>query len=368
MLDSSSDWKQWIYERTAKPFLLSLDPEIAHSLAHRMLRFSTSIPILSPILKNQTSYSSERLKTQVAGLEFENPVGLAAGFDKTGELYPFLSRMGFGSIEVGTITGQPQAGNPRPRVFRYPEDQALINRMGFNNPGADNAADIIGRQRKTVIRGINIGKTKVVPEDKAVEDYLYSIRKLSPFADYLVINVSSPNTPGLRNFQKLENLFNLINGIRTGLGGRFPAPTFVKFAPDLEERDFEEIIESVPDLHLSGVILTNTTIDKSVLKRFPNVELEGGVSGGPLRARSTKFVRLAYQKLRGKVPIIGVGGVDSGEAALEKILAGADLIQVYTGYIYQGPLLPSRIAEYLDKTIGKFGVKSISEIVGQGSL
>ncbi|EQA34890.1 dihydroorotate dehydrogenase (fumarate) [Leptospira inadai serovar Lyme str. 10] len=368
MLDSNSDWKQWIYERTAKPFLLSLDPEIAHSIAHRTLRFSTKVPILSSVLENLTSYSSERLKTKVAGLEFENPVGLAAGFDKTGELYPFLSGMGFGFIEVGTITGQPQAGNPKPRVFRYPEDQALINRMGFNNPGADKAAATIGAQRKTIIRGINVGKTKVVPEDKAVEDYLYSIQKLSSFADYLVINVSSPNTPGLRNFQKQENLFNLMNGIRNGLGGEFPSPTFVKFAPDLEERDFEEIMESVPDLRISGVILTNTTIDKSVIKKFPNVELEGGVSGAPLRARSTRFVRLAYQKLRGKIPIIGVGGVDSGEAALEKILAGADLIQVYTGYIYQGPLLPRRILEYLDKTVKKFGAKSISEIVGQGSL
>ncbi|TGK11668.1 quinone-dependent dihydroorotate dehydrogenase [Leptospira fletcheri] len=368
MLNLPSRWKQWAYEKTVKPILLNLDPENAHLLAHRLLDVSSSLPFAFFAIENSMCFKSSRLETEVAGIRFSNPVGLAAGFDKTGELYPFLSRMGFGSIEIGTVTGQSQPGNPKPRIFRYPEDQALINRMGFNNPGADGVLDTVQRQNRIAVRGINVGKSKIVSEENAVEDYLYSIRKLIRFADYLVINISSPNTPGLRNFQRPENFNKLIGGIRNGLGGGFPVPTFVKFAPDMEERELRELLECLPESGLSGVVLTNTTVDKTVLKRYPNVESEGGVSGLPLRSRSTQLVRIAYQTLRGKLPIIGVGGIDSGEAALEKILAGADLIQLYTGYIYQGPFLPLRILEFLDKTLEKFGAKSVSEIVGKQSL
>ncbi len=363
-----SDWKQWVYERTAKPLFLSINPESAHHLAQGLLGLSKRLPFVFPILENFTTYSSDRLKSNIAGIEFPNPVGLGAGFDKTGELYPFLSRLGFGSIEIGTITGQPQPGNPKPRIFRYSEDQALINRMGFNNPGADAAEKTIRSQKKTGVRGINVGKTKIVPEEEAAEDYIDSLRKLSPLADYAVINISSPNTPGLRNFQKKENFTKLMETIRSGLGGKFPIPTFVKFAPDMEQNELAELLGLISELSLAGVILTNTTIDKTVLTRYPNVEKEGGVSGKPLRQKSTDLIRFAYSILKGRLPIIGVGGIDSGESALEKILAGANLIQVYTGYVYNGPLLPFRISEYLDKILVKTGAKSISEIVGKNRL
>ncbi|EKS08321.1 dihydroorotate dehydrogenase (fumarate) [Leptospira santarosai str. JET] len=357
--------KQAAYSTFLKPLFLSLDPEKAHELAKNLLNIGEQAPGILTLVESMTSYRSDRLKTKVAGMEFENPLGMGAGFDKTGELYPFLSRMGFSHIEVGTITGQSQPGNPQPRVFRYPEDQALINRMGFNNPGADSAEKIIAPQKKRKIRGINAGKTKIVSEENAVEDYVYTLKKLSPYADYAVINISSPNTPGLRNFQKQENFASLIQGIKNGLGKDFKIPLFVKFAPDMETKDLEALLESSLSLKVDGVILTNTTIDKSSLKAYPNVEKEGGLSGTPLKSRSTEFVRVAYQILKRRIPIIGVGGIDSEKAALEKILAGADLIQIYTGYIYQGPFLPLRILEFLDRFLKKQDLKTISDLVGK---
>ncbi|MDI7224549.1 quinone-dependent dihydroorotate dehydrogenase [Leptospira santarosai] len=357
--------KQAAYSTFLKPLFLSLDPEKAHELAKNLLNIGEQAPGILTLVESMTSYRSDRLKTKVAGMEFENPLGMGAGFDKTGELYPFLSRMGFSHIEVGTITGQSQPGNRQPRVFRYPEDQALINRMGFNNPGADSAERIIAPQKKRKIRGINAGKTKIVSEENAVEDYVYTLKKLSPYADYAVINISSPNTPGLRNFQKQENFASLIQGIKNGLGKDFKIPLFVKFAPDMETKDLEALLESSLSLKVDGVILTNTTIDKSSLKAYPNVEKEGGLSGTPLKSRSTEFVRVAYQILKRRIPIIGVGGIDSEKAALEKILAGADLIQIYTGYIYQGPFLPLRILEFLDRFLKKQDLKTVSDLVGK---
>ncbi|EJO78823.1 quinone-dependent dihydroorotate dehydrogenase [Leptospira interrogans] len=357
--------RQSAYSVFLKPFFLSLDPETAHELAKNFLGIGQKFPGFLTLMESMTSYQSDRLKTKIAGIEFENPLGMGAGFDKTGELYPFLSRMGFGHIEVGTITGQKQSGNPKPRVFRYPQDQALVNRMGFNNPGADSAEKIISSQKKTKIRGINAGKTKIVPEEKAVEDYVYTLKKLSPYADYAVINISSPNTPGLRNFQKQENFVSLIQGIRKDLGKNFKIPLFVKFAPDMETKELEALLETSLSLKINGVILTNTTIDKSCLKNYPNVEKEGGLSGTPLKNRSTEFVRIAYRILKRRIPIIGVGGIDSEKTALEKILAGADLIQIYTGYIYQGPFLPMRILKFLDRFLEKQDLKTVSDLVGK---
>ncbi|XDD50187.1 quinone-dependent dihydroorotate dehydrogenase [Leptospira sp. WS92.C1] len=360
-----SSLKQGAYSAFLKPFLLSFDPETAHELAKSLLGISRKIPGSMALIEAMTSYQSDRLKARVAGIEFENPLGIGAGFDKTGELYPFLSRMGFGHIEVGTITAQTQPGNPKPRVFRYPEDQALVNRMGFNNPGADTALKTLASQKKIKVRGINAGKTKIVPDEKAIEDYVYTLKNLSPYADYVVINISSPNTPGLRNFQKQENFVSLIQGITDDLGKNFNLPVFVKFAPDMEIPDLEALLETCLNLKLGGVILTNTTVDKSALKKYPNVEMEGGLSGTPLKNRSTEFVRIAYRILKGRIPIVGVGGIDSGPSALEKILAGADLIQIYTGYIYQGPFLPFLILEFLDRFLKKNGFNSISELVGK---
>ncbi|AMX56971.1 dihydroorotate dehydrogenase (fumarate) [Leptospira borgpetersenii serovar Hardjo-bovis str. Sponselee] len=361
----SSTLKQAAYSTFLKPFFLSLDPETSHELAKNLLSISAKFPGILTLVESMTSYRSDRLKTRVAGIEFENPLGMGAGFDKTGELYPFLSRMGFGHIEIGTITGKSQPGNLKPRVFRYPEDQALINHMGFNNPGADSAERIIAPQKKRKIRGINAGKTKIISEEKAVEDYIYTLKKLSPYADYAVINISSPNTPGLRDFQKQKNFVSLIQGIKNGLGKNFIIPLFVKFAPDMETKDLEALLESSLSLKIDGVVLTNTTIDKSSLKAYPNVEKEGGLSGVPLKNRSTEFVRVAYRILKRRIPIIGVGGIDSEKAALEKILAGADLIQIYTGYIYQGPFLPLKILEFLDRFLKEQDLKTVSDLVGK---
>lgn len=358
--------RELIYETTLKQFFFRLNPENAHELSKNLLNFANSLPFVFPILEKLTNYESKRLEVQVAGINFKNPLGMAAGFDKTGELYPFLARLGFGHIEIGTITGEGQTGNPKPRIFRYEKDSALVNRMGFNNPGTDKAFETISKQTKTVPRGINAGKTKLVPVENTVDDYVRTFQKLSSLGDYGVINISSPNTPGLRSFQEKDAFINLIKGIKKGLGGDFLLPTFIKLAPDLTDNAIEELLDVILDFNLAGVILTNTTIDKKVISNYPMVE-EGGISGAPLRKRSTDIIRLAYKKLQGRIPIIGVGGIDSGEAALEKIQAGANLFQIYTGYIYKGPLLPFSILEHLDKFLKKQGVKNISELVGTES-
>lgn len=355
--------RDWIYDYTLKPLFFSMNPESAHGFSVRLMKIANSIPGVYALLEKFTTYTSPRLKTIVSGIPFSNPLGMAAGFDKTGELYPFLSRLGFGHVEVGTITGQGQEGNPKPRIFRFEKEESLINRLGFNNPGAEKACNTLSSQKKTIIRGINAGKTKLVAPEDAVSDYIKTFQILSPLGDYGVINISSPNTPGLRGFQEKDTFVSLINGIRNGLGGTFPLPMFVKLAPDLEESALDELLDLLLDLKLNGVILTNTTIDPSVLPKYDKLET-GGISGKVLQKKSTAFIRRAYKKLKGRLPIIGVGGIHDGPSALEKIRAGADLIQVYTGYIYEGPFLPYRILEYLDSTMEKEGISSINGLVG----
>lgn len=361
--------KSWIYETTLKPIFFKLNPEDAHNLAKSLLDLAHNVPLVFDIISKYTTYSSSRLITQVSGIKFSNPLGMAAGFDKTGELYPHLAKLGFGFVEIGTITGEPQPGNPKPRVFRYEKDFALVNRMGFNNLGCEKTAELLRKQQKSVPRGINVGKTKIIPTEKTVEDYLKSINILSPYADYIVINISSPNTPGLRDFQEKQNFIDLINGIRSRLSLNFSLPIFVKFAPDLEISYFEELLEVVLSLNLNGVVVTNTTIDKSVLKHYPTEKIEqGGISGLALEERSTEFVRIARKVLNGRIPIIGVGGIFNPQLALKKILAGADLIQIYTGYIYKGPFFPYLILEYIDKFLTKNKINSVSEIVGMEKI
>ena len=355
--------RELIYETTLKQFFFRLNPENAHELSKNLLQFANSLPFVFPILEKLTTFESSRLQINVAGINFKNPLGMGAGFDKTGELYPFLAKLGFGHVEIGTITGEEQPGNPKPRIFRYEKDSALVNRMGFNNPGSDKAYDTIQKQIKTIPRGINAGKTKLVPIENAVDDYIRTFKKLSSLGDYGVINISSPNTPGLRSFQEKDAFVNLIQGIKRGLGGNFLIPTFIKLAPDLDDHAIEELLDIILDFKLAGVILTNTTIDKRSLSSYNSAE-EGGISGAPVRKRSTDIIRLAFKKLKGRIPIIGVGGIDSGEAALEKIQAGASLFQIYTGYIYKGPLLPYSILEYLDKFMKRQGVIHISELIG----
>jgi dihydroorotate dehydrogenase len=358
--------RDWIYEITLKPLFFQLSPEDAHGLSVGLLNLANTLPGIFSLVEKFSKYESPRLKTKVAGIEFSNPLGMAAGFDKTGELYPFLSRLGFGFVEIGTITGEEQPGNPKPRIFRYPKDESLVNRMGFNNPGSRKAQKTISAQQKTIPRGINAGKTKIIPPEQTVGDYIKTFQALAPLGDYGVINISSPNTPGLRGFQEKESFLTLIEGIKKGLGGKFPIPMFVKFAPDLERTALEELLELVIDLQLDGVILTNTTIDPSSLKSYANQTIEqGGISGRVLQSKSTEFIRLARKSLQGKIPIIGVGGIFDGPSALEKIFAGADLIQIYTGYIYKGPFLPYQILEYLDKFMVTNRISKISDLVGQ---
>ncbi|MCC5813586.1 MAG: quinone-dependent dihydroorotate dehydrogenase [Leptospira sp.] len=351
------------YELFLKPFFFRLNPENAHELSKGLLEFGSKIPLFFKTLQSLTEYKSSRLLTKVAGIQFPNPLGMAAGFDKTGELYPFLSRMGFGHIEVGTVTGEEQPGNPKPRLFRYPEKEAIVNRMGFNNPGSEKMAATIAKQKKYAIRGINAGKTKLVDLENAPADYAKSFRLLANFGDYGVINISSPNTPGLRSLQGRKEFKNLFESIKNELGGTFPFPVFVKFAPDLSEEELLENLEECLIQKVDGVILTNTTLDKSSLE-MENPE-EGGLSGKPLREKANHFTKIAYQYLRGRIPIIGVGGIDSGAAALERIRSGASLVQIYTGYIFRGPFLPYEINKTIDDYLIQNGKSKLSEIVGE---
>jgi len=351
-----------IYENLLKPILFQLDPESAHHFAASLINLSKNIPFFHHSLRMLLEYRSDRLRQSIWGIEFKNPIGLAAGFDKTAELYPSLVNMGFGFIEIGTITAKEQPGNDLPRLFRYPKEKALINRMGFNNPGADKTELTLKRQKKTGIRGINAGKSKITPIEESTSDYIYTLKKLLPYADYAVINISSPNTPGLRSLQNKKSLIDLIDGIQSEFGNKFPVPLFFKFAPDLTFDELKENLEICLSKKIDGVILTNTTLDKGLLGEgsFP----EGGLSGAPLFEKSLSFVSEAYKILQGNIPIIGVGGIDSGEKALKMILAGANLLQVYTGYIYEGPFLPNQICAFLDKYLKNNKYNHISEIVG----
>ncbi len=357
----------FLYKCFIKPFFFFYQPENAHEKMKNNLRVLFSIPKMHSIVSKITTYSSDRLKQTINGIDFTNPIGLGAGFDKTGELYPYLQYMGFGFIEIGTITGEEQPGNPKPRIFRYPKEEALINRMGFNNPGSLKALSIIKDQHRLIPRGINAGKTKITEQNMASLDYYKTLATLSPFFNYAVINISSPNTPGLRNLQTKDSFIQLIEGIKNA-GSKLSIPLYVKLAPDLNDSDILELLDCILDLKLNGVILTNTTIEKSVITKYPLEQIEtGGISGKPVRARSTAIIRLAYKKLKGRIPIIGVGGIDSGESALEKIKAGANLIQIYTGYVYQGPMLPYQINQYIDNYLKKNKISSISEIIGSDS-
>lgn len=358
-----------IYRRLIAPWLYRLEPERAHELARSSGRLAAALPGIGAVLEKGFAFRSERLATEAFGLRFPNPVGMAAGFDKQGDLYPFLSRMGFGFIESGTFTARAQPGNPRPRVFRYPEHEVLVNRMGFNNPGADRAAAVLAGQpaRSGVPHGINIGKSKTTPLEEATRDYLYSLERLRNAADYIAVNVSSPNTPELRKLQEKDRLAELLGTIQKNLtipdgprAGR-RLPLLVKLAPDLSDAEMDEVLEVIQSIRLDGLILANTTLDRSAV---PAAAAEaGGLSGPPLRERSTAMIARAYRRTGGALPIVGVGGIGSGADALEKIRAGASLVQIYTAYIYRGPGLPAAINRYLDEYCAREGT-TLGELVG----
>ena len=334
------------YERLVRPLLFSLDPETAHHLTLRILRIAARLPVA---LRALHRFQPPAKPKTLFGLTFPNPIGLAAGFDKNGVALPAWAALGFGFIEIGTVTAKAQPGNPRPRIFRYPEQEALINRLGFNNDGAEVVAARLRKLRGSgswppIPVGINIGKSKVTPLDQAVDDYLHSFRLLSPTVDYVVINVSSPNTVGLRSLQHRSALRELLSSIMNeNQTCVHPRPILLKIAPDLGERELDEIIATSEEHGLAGIIATNTIA--GALNTAREGQQNGGISGAPLQSRSTEIVRLIRR--RSQLCIIGVGGICDAESAREKMSAGAQLLQVYTGYIYKGPMLLREITEAL---------------------
>lgn len=302
-------------------------------------------------------FRSPQLEREVFGIRFPNPVGLAAGFDKDAKLVNPLASMGFGFIEIGTVTPRPQAGNPKPRLFRLPEDNALINRMGFNNGGVEAAVDRLRKDHPGCIIGGNIGKNKLTPNQEAYKDYLICFEALYPWVDYFVINVSSPNTPGLRELQEKEPLKQLIQKLQQANHHKTESkPILLKVAPDLTTSQLDDIIEIVIATGIAGVVATNTTIDRSNLRTGEQRISEigaGGLSGNPLNKRSTEIIRYLNEKSNGAFPIVGVGGIQNTQDVVEKMEAGASLVQVYTGFIYEGPAMIRKINKYLASHFSK---------------
>ena len=337
-----------MYKFIIKPFLFLFNPEKAHHLTFAALKTIFAIPFFKSIVSYLFVVRSAKLEKVVAGLRFPNPVGLAAGLDKNALLVDELACLGFGAIEIGTVTPKPQPGNDKPRLFRLPQDGALINRMGFNNEGATAAAlRLAKRKNKKVLIGGNIGKNKSTANEQATIDYISCFHDLYEVVDYFVVNVSSPNTPNLRELQEKAPLTALLGSLqRENTALARPKPIFLKIAPDLTDTQLQDIVEIVLETRIAGVIATNTTISRKGLKTAAN-EIErmgtGGLSGKPLTHRSTEVIRYLRSHLKPPVAIIGVGGIHSTQDAIEKLDAGADLIQVYTGFIYEGPALVKQI-------------------------
>jgi dihydroorotate dehydrogenase len=332
------------YEGFVRPLLFALDPETAHHLAISLLRGASHVDLLRRALK---FFQPATKPKTVFGLKFPNPIGLAAGFDKNGAALPAWAALGFGFIEIGTVTAKAQPGNPRPRIFRFPEQNALINRLGFNSDGADTIALRLGKVRESgrwpaVPVGINIGKSKTTPIEKAASDYIYSFQRLHPFADYIALNISSPNTPGLRSLQEREQLSILLRAIREE-NRAVRKPIVVKIAPDLSPNELNEIVATCEENEVAGIIATNTTLDHSSIPA--SRDQIGGLSGTPLREKSTALVRAITA--RSTIPVIASGGIFDAESARERIEAGAQLLQIYTGYIYRGPGLLRQICDAL---------------------
>lgn len=344
------------YEKLLRPVLFRLESELAHEVgldamamlakvtpACRLLEFFTRLPAAS------------RRPVECLGLRFPNVVGLAAGFDKNAQAWPAAAAMGFGHVEIGTVTMLRQPGNDRPRVFRYPRQEAVINRMGFNNEGADSVASRLARMpgpgRRRIPLGINLGKSKVAPIDQAVTDYLGSFARLADFADYLVLNVSSPNTPDLRRLQDEGRLRELLGAVsaanraRADQPGKTRKPLLLKIAPDLTYNQIDAVLGVIAEFALDGIIATNTTLARPGF--FAQVSEAGGLSGAPLRRRSTEIINYIARATHGRLPIIGVGGITDAASAAEKLDAGATLIQLYTGLIYRGPFFPADLARAL---------------------
>ncbi|MFJ8594598.1 quinone-dependent dihydroorotate dehydrogenase [Streptomyces sp. NPDC093598] len=349
-----------------------LDPEQAHHLAFRWIRLAARVPVLRTFLAAALAPRYKELRTEALGLRMHGPFGLAAGFDKNAVGIDGMAMLGFDHVEIGTVTGEPQPGNPKQRLFRLVEDRALINRMGFNNDGSLRVAARLASRTpvfKPVV-GVNIGKTKVVPEEEAVADYVKSAERLAPYADYLVVNVSSPNTPGLRNLQATEALRPLLSAVREAADRTVSArrvPLLVKIAPDLADEDVDAVADLAVELGLDGIIATNTTIarDGLGLKADPSrVKETGGLSGAPLRERSLEVLRRLYARVGDRITLVGVGGIENAEDAWQRILAGATLVQGYSAFIYEGPFWGRAIHKGLAARLATSPYATLADAVG----
>jgi len=356
--------------RFFRSLLFSFSAETAHRLTLSSLRLFSLLPGALGLLRLLYRVQDPRLRLRALGLDLSSPVGLAAGLDKDAEVFEGFGALGFGFVEIGTVTSLAQPGNPRPRLFRLPRDRALINRMGFNNHGAAAAARRLARPRKTIV-GANIGRSKLTPNDAALADYVKSAEVLAPHADYMVINVSSPNTPSLRELQAVEQLRPLISGVQAAIKRAAPeraVPLLLKMAPDLHDADIDAIAELSLELHIDGIIATNTTISRAGLTT-PQAEVEalgnGGLSGAPLRARSLQVLQRLRAKVGDRLVLVAAGGIETAEDAWQRICAGATLVQLYSALIYDGPSLPSRIARGLAERVASAGLSSISEAIGR---
>jgi dihydroorotate dehydrogenase len=351
-----------LYRWLLRPLLFLLPPELAHRLGMAVLRWLAALPFGPDLLRMLFGTIDPILRTRVLGLDLPSPIGLAAGLDKNAEAYPAFAALGYGFVEVGTLTAQAQPGNPPPRMFRLPADRALVNRMGFNNRGADDAARRLaaaGTRRNTApalrggaragVLGINIGKSKLAPLAGAIDDYVHSARALGPFADYLVVNVSSPNTPGLRDLQAIESLRPLLVAVRDALEQAVPArrvPLLVKVAPDLADADILAVADLALELGLEGIVAVNTTISRAGLRSSPEEVARcgaGGLSGAPLQTRALEVLRLLRARVGERIALISVGGVRDADDVWSRLQAGAALVQLYSELIYSGPGLPSQL-------------------------
>ena len=341
-----------MYKLLIRPLLFLFDPEEVHYFTFSAIRFISKIPGFSSIFKAIYVIEDKRLETEVFGLKFKNPVGLAAGFDKDAVLYNELSNFGFGFIEIGTLTPKAQDGNPKMRLFRLKQDAAIINRMGFNNKGIQAAIEKLN-QNKAVLIGGNIGKNKLTPNENAVDDYVICFEALYDYVDYFVVNVSSPNTPNLRELQEKAPLTKLLQTLQDlNLARPEQKPILLKIAPDLTNEQLLDIIDIVNTTKIAGVIATNTTISREGLQSENKLET-GGLSGKPLTSRSTEVIRFLSQKSNKSFPIIGVGGIHSAQEAIDKLEAGASLIQLYTGFIYEGPALVKAINKKILESVAQ---------------
>ena len=357
-----SDW----YEKVLRPLLFQLDPERAHELGIAGLRAALSSDTIRKRVASRLT-CTELLPVERFGLKFANPLGVAAGFDKNGRIVAELAALGFGSVEVGTVTFQAQSGNEKPRLFRLEKDRALINRLGFNNEGAAVVSKRLAALSAGCVVGVNIGKNRDVPLEDSAENYLATFELVQPAADYIAINVSSPNTPGLRDLQRpkqLANLLGILQDRNRELGAK---PLLVKIAPDLDERELDEIVGVTADAHIAGLIATNTTLARDGLQTNGAEKIAGGLSGRPLAARSTEVISKLFRRSNGRLPIVGVGGIFSAEDAFDKITAGASLLQVYTGFVYGGPMIAREICRGLAQLLAEHGFKTVDEAIGSDS-